>query len=334
MGVLIGTKYFSGWWSDPPSHYVVGGVDWRTQFPLREPAVGWFDDSQAVMDAQINQMADNGFNFVEFDHYQPMAVEHWPGSNANDNNGLTFFRASPNKSRMKFCLLECNGPNHAITTFDEWQAAVNVWVGNFQDSQHLRINHSPVITFLSAELFHAQAGGQARAWLDYLRTAGKAAGFRDVLIGGCVSNVAEAVQADADGFSFLAGDYASCGDIATGIEQAIDYSTILKTGPAIWNQFANCRLPYVPCCNAGIDRRPLYPEIPPEAYFDNVRPGTFNQLLQLAKAWAIAHSPIDGVHLVSSYAWNELSEGGIIAPTKAFGAMLASQVAAVFGVRA
>ena len=334
---VIGTYYFSGWWRNPvPAHYLNGGSDWRVTYPERKPTIGWYDDAQCLMDQQIILASDGGITFFAFDFFtdQPDSP-NFPGSQANNNNGLKYFLTSPNKHLMKFALMYSNADRFEITTTQEWDYYCDLWVSYFQDPQYMKINGKPVFIIEGGTQIQGEFGGVSGAQQALLTFRQKAqlAGFPDVLIGSGIPNpngAGDPIQkSETLGFSFMT---AYQGDFSSLPDGANNYDVLLTILPQTWNEFAlRSNIGYAPITVQGHDRRPLLQVNEP--YFINLTPALFNQQLQLAKDF-IDQNPdlwIDGTDkMVIIHAWNEIGSGGELMPTFADGDGYLAQVNQIF----
>ena len=334
----IGVYYFAGWWRNPvPAHYLNGGSDWRVEFPERKPLIGWYDDAQCLVDQEILLAANEGITFFAFVFFtnRPDAPA-FPGSQANNNNGLKFFLTSPNKHRMKFALMYSNATRFEITTTQEWEYYCDLWVSYFQDPQYLKINGKPVFIIEGGTQIQGEFGGTVEAAqqaLLTLRQKAQLAGFPDVLIGSGVPNPngeGDPIQKSENlGYNFMT---AYQGDFSSLPAGPNNYSVLLTILPQTWNEFKlRSIIGYAPITVVGHDARPLNRF--DEPYFINQTPALFNQQLQLAKDF-IDQNPtlwIDGTDkMVIIHAWNEIGAGGYLIPTVAESDAYLAQVNQVF----
>ena len=334
----IGTYYFAGWWRNPvPAHYLNGGTDWRLTYPEREPAIGWYDDMQSLVDQEILLASLGGITFFAFDYFTDRPDSpNFPGSQANNNNGLKFFLTSPNKHLMKFALMYSNAPRFEITTTTEWEQYCDLWVYYFQDPQYLKINGKPVFIIEGGTQIQGEFGGtlaDGQQALLTFRQKAQAAGFPDILVGGGIPKPdtlgAQIKKGVKLGYNFLtaySGNYDSLPDGAN------NYDTLLTILPDVWDIFKQySTIGYAPITIQGHDPRPLLRF--DEPYFINLSPLLFNQQLQLAKTF-IDQNPalwVDGTSkMVIIHAWNEIGSGGELIPTLAEGNAYLAQVNLVF----
>ena len=334
----IGAYYFAGWWRNPvPAHYLNGGIDWRPTYPQREPAIGWYDDMQNLVDEEILLASLGGITFFAFDYFTDRpAAPNFPGSQANNNNGLKFFLTSPNKHLMKFALMYSNATRFEITTTAEWDQYCNLWVYYFQDPQYLKINGKPIFIIEGGTQIQGEFGGtlaDGQQALLTLRQKAQAAGFPDVLIGGGIPKPdvlgAQIKKGKNLGYNFLTAYSGNYDSLPIG---ANNYDTLLTILPDVWNIFdQHSTIGYAPITIEGHDRRPTGKV--DEPYLTNKTPALFNQQLQLAKTF-IDQNPIlwiDGTtKMVMINAWNEIGEGSELIPTVAEGNAYLSQVNLVF----
>src|SRR2546427_801341 len=73
--------------------------------PLRryEPLIGWYDDTQHQVDQTIDQAANAGLTFFAFDWYD-LALSPY-ATDRPLNDGLRFYLTSPQRTRLKFCIV-------------------------------------------------------------------------------------------------------------------------------------------------------------------------------------------------------------------------------------
>jgi hypothetical protein len=333
---LIGAYYFAGWWRNPiPAHYQLAVspgtvIDWRKKFPEREPVTGWFSDTQEIVDREIELAAAGGIDFFAFDWYPPrqLAEQRRPGAIKNINNGLKFFRTSKNKKKMKFVIDFVNNAHFAIVSPEEWSRVLREWIDAFKDPQYLKIGGKPVlIIFSAAELRQSSKGlANSRATIDFVRRAVRRAGFPGVLIGGGLQRTG--VNGDLarnfaqDGYDFFT--YYNY-DLELLSSRTLPYDEMMARENRLWQDFdAFSPIPYVPVVTEGWDRRATVANKGPVILTER-SPEKFERLLEQAKRQVnrSRHLRINNrgstSKMIFIYAWNEISEGGYLIPTKAEG---------------
>lgn len=216
---LVGATYFSGWHSGDNFHFEYkNGQDWRPDHPEREPLYGWYDDTQAVMDAQIVDASTNGVDFFSFDWYAERPAIGDGGVLGQLHNGMDLFRTSPENHRMSYVVNYINGSAFSISSLKtagmtqaqyetvraaEWDLLTTQWVDLFQDPAYLKIDGKPLIEIYDVQRFSSDFSTGAHpdwnphqlaqdpteravqtAAIELLKDKADAAGFDDVLIGG------------------------------------------------------------------------------------------------------------------------------------------------------
>ena len=338
---LVGAYYFAGWWRDPvPAHYLNGDEDWRELYPERQPAIGWYDDRQKLVDAEIELAAEGGLDFFVFDYFIKTDQDppKFPGANANNNNGLKFFLTSRNKSLMRFAVIYVNVAPHSIENNPtEWDFYTDKWVRLFQDHQYLKIDGKPVFFIIGAKNMEDQWGQEnVQDVLQILRDKAASAGFPEILIGGGLPtpNRQNVPRFAAEGYDFFTA-YSAAFELETPGEH--QYEELLNLLPDTWNKFLtfSSPIPYAPVIVQGWDRRPLLKL--GEAYYVNKTPRLFREQLRLARDFVDDNPSMrlpsrrGGQRMVVIYAWNEIGEGGELIPTKRERDVYLRQVGRVFG---
>lgn len=318
---LVGAYYFAGWWSTPvPSNYLTSHTtDWRPQYPEREPAFGWFDDTQSAVDGEIALAADGGLDFFVFDYYAEVGPNN-PGASENANNGLKYYLTSTNKPRLKFAILYVN---HPYSPTETWDATIAYWISLMKDSQYVSIEGKPVLIVYRPDFLRTSWGSDAaaRGALERLRAQAAAAGLPPLLIGG--GTVYEPGDAEAaaiaDGYDFLTTYSLAVNDAALFPTVPTAYGDVTRVQSASWRALATSSSPpYVPSALSGWDARP----IPEGTNFVVGRSPAGVRAMAAAERDAIdryARFRLGDTGVALVYAWNELSEGGYVVPTVADG---------------
>ncbi|HEX4130044.1 MAG TPA: hypothetical protein VHZ24_08370 [Pirellulales bacterium] len=340
---LVGAYYFSGWWRDPPTHFkperpTPGMDDWRAKFPEREPLTGWYDDRQEIMDRQIDLAADGGLSFFCFDWFPRRPGQSMPGAEQNNLNGLHFFVASPKKNRLRFNLTYVNHPPFGMG-MPEWQRTVDEWVGYFKDPRYLRVNGKAVfVVYDAAEMLKGMGNSPAhvQAAIGLLRQRAAASGAGELMVGGGLQwtgpNGSYAKHFASQGYDFYtAYDY----PIEFLEPKGRDYADLIGLQQQLLEGFAQVSpVPYVPVVDTNSDTRTILADR--AAWFAGSTPAKFRSMLEMAKKLILsdpkfrAPAPNGGQPLLFIYAWNELSEGGILVPTKGDNGAYLEQVKKVF----
>lgn len=304
----IGAYYFDGW---AGKHKLAEKAEWAKnapthltarmlkEFPDREPAWGWRDDSLEIMERQIDAAADHGLAFFAFDWYFHQTEKEVKGDPLH--TGLELFLKARNNGRMKFCLLAANHAPFDIRGEEGWKKAAAYWMPLFTHKQHLTAGGKPLVFVFSS-------GGGDKAGFARLQEAARQAGLPGVAIAGCGAASREIGYTHASHYNIVAG-------WEKGLQEH-KYQELVQDHERAWK--GSREQPYIPCLIAGWDRRPweeaggkccwYYPDRTPEA---------FGAHAKAAVDWMDKHpEQITAERLAVICAWNEFGEGSYIAPTK------------------
>jgi len=312
----VGAYYFDGWagkhkladtadWAkDAPTHLTKRLLD---EFADREPLWGWRDDSQAIVERQIDLAADHGLAFFAFcwywhDNGQAINRERIQGD--PKHMGLELFLKARNNHRLKFCLLVANHAGFEIKGTEHWKQAADFWMPYLKHPQHLTVGGKPLVIVFS------HAGGD-KAGFAYLQDAARKAGLPGVAIAGCGGG------APATGYTHATHYNVTLG--YTAGSEAHKYAELVEAHRRAWR--GSREQPYIPVVTAGWDKRPWEGKAgldqQPGWYFPDRTPEQFANFLRDAATWMDRHpEQTTAERVVVIYAWNEFGEGGYIAPTK------------------
>jgi hypothetical protein len=193
---LIGVYYFDGWagrnshaddpnepWAaNAPTHLTRRMIE---EFPGREPIWGWRDDSQAVMEQQIDLAADNGVDFFLYCWYWHNDRSYINAANIENDSkhtGIQLHLTAKNKAKLRYCLLATNHEGAEIVGGDNWADAVKYWAKNyFNDSQYVTVDGKPLLFILNPGDSHISSEDIAK-----MQETAQQEGFKDGLaIAGC-----------------------------------------------------------------------------------------------------------------------------------------------------
>ncbi|HEY3320636.1 MAG TPA: glycoside hydrolase family 99-like domain-containing protein [Planctomycetota bacterium] len=308
---MVGAYYFDGWagkhalagnpnepWAkDAPTHLTRRMLE---EFPERTPIWGWRDDSLEVMEKQIDLAADAGISFFAFCWYwHPTKKEV-----AEDSKHicLDLFLKAKNSSRMKFCLLVANHAPFLIG--EKWDLAAEYWMPYLTHKQHVTVDGKPLLV-----LFNPR--DSSKAGLETLQAASKKAGLPGLTVAGCGGGDPKTGFTHKTFYNIVPG-YA-------GGSQEHKYAELVEAHQKQWSGSAT--QPLIPEITAGWDKRPW--EGPKGLnqkegwYFPDRTPEAFAAYVSSAIEWMDKHpEQATKERMLLIYAWNELGEGGFIAPTK------------------
>lgn len=196
--IQLGAYYFNGW-SPGSKHITKSLVD---SFKERESKWGWATGTPEIMKDQINLAADAGLSFFSFCWYYTKNK-----SLDSSNKIIIYYLNSPNRGRLKFCLLVANHKGHTIAP-DVWPILIREWIKLFKIDSYLTVNSKPLIVFFSLELLLKKFGGPlgVNKALSVLKKESCRNGLNGVSIAVCVSPDANQVtKAKECGFDILTG---------------------------------------------------------------------------------------------------------------------------------
>lgn len=314
----IGAYYFDGWAgcsryaSDPkepwarnaPTHLSRRLVE---EFPEREPIWGWRDDSQAIMEQQIDLAADHGLAFFAFCWYwrddgRPINIQAIRDDPLHTSMGL--YLKAKNNHRLKFCLLVANHGGSEIKGAANWRQAAEFWMPYLKHPQYVTVGGKPLVIVFNPD-------GGDKDGLAQAQDAARTAGLPGIAFAGCGGGTPEAGYTHRTHYNIIS-DYAQSSERHA-------YTELVAANKAAWA--GSPRQPYIPIVTAGWDKRPWEGPAglgqPPGLYYPDRTPDQFAAFLRDAIMWMDKHpDQTTAERLVLIYAWNEFGEGGHIAPTK------------------
>jgi hypothetical protein len=314
---MVGAYYFDGWagrnkfakdpnqpWAaNAPTHLTRRMVE---EFPQREPVWGWRDDSVEIMERQIDIAADNGvafFAFCWYWHDNGKSINPTKIREDSKHTALELFLRAKNNHRMKFCLLVANHQGFDIKGADNWKAAAGFWLPYLTHKQYLTLSGKPMVIVFDSR-------GAGKADIAAMQEAARMAGLPGLAVAACGN------ASPADGYMYRT-HYNVVPGYSKGSEQH-KYAELVAANEAQWKG-SNAQ-PYIPIVTAGWDKRPWEGPagLKQDAgwYYPDRTPEQFADFLDQAVLWLDRHpEQATPERLILIYAWNELGEGGYIAPT-------------------
>ena len=318
---VIGVYYFDGW-SGTNRHALNPNEPWATNAPThltkrfvrdfsdREPVWGWRNDSQDIMERQIDLAAENGIDFFLYCWYWKNdrgALNEAAIKSDSKHTSLDLYLKAKNKKKIQYSLLIANHSGAEILGNDNWEAAVKYWVQYFRDPQYLTVDGKPLVVIFGT-------GDEAinDTEITRMQEAAVKAGFKNGLsIAGCGGNAKRKAFTHSTHYNLTSG-YSS-GSAEKPFQLLIDNAKPQWVGTEAQ--------PYIPVLNSGWDKRPWEgPDGLDQVegwYFTGDTPDLFKSFLNDAITW-MDHNPTKTTkeRLTLIYAWNELGEGGYLVPTK------------------
>lgn len=313
----VGVYYFDGWagknrnannpnepWAKyAPSHLTRRMVE---EFADREPVWGWRDDSQEIMERQIDLAADNGIEFFLFCWYWrdtngPINIEAI--ENLSLHTSLNLYMKAKNKHRIKFSFLVANHGGSEIKGAENWGKAAEYWIKYFNDPQFVTTDGKPLVVVFNANGIDDES-------ISRMQAVSEEAGLPGLSIAGC-GNTDDKNFTHRTHYNIVPG-------YSAGSEEH-KYAELVDATKKQW--IGKEDQPYIPEITAGWDKRPW--ENPTGLnqkqgwYFPDRTPQQFKDFLSAASKW-MDDNPTKTTkeRIVLVYAWNELGEGGYLVPTK------------------
>lgn len=310
---MVGAYYFDGWaghsdrWKDDPAWTALNPPTHLTQrmlaeFAHREPIWGWRDDTPEVMEQQIDLAADHGIAFFAFCWYwnrDPQKV-----AQDSKHTCLRLFLEAKNHQRLKFCLLVANHDGFLLDGIDDWKAAAREWMAYLKHPQHVTVDGKPLVILFNP-------GNASAEGLAELQAAARAAGLPGVAVAGCGGGDVKAGFTHTTHYNIVPG-------YAAGSE-AHPFAELVQAHQKAWR--GRKEQPYIPTLSVGWDKRPWEGDLglaqAPGWYFPDRTPDQLQAGIESAIAWMDQHpDQTTAERLMLLYAWNELGEGGYLAPTQ------------------
>ena len=193
---LVGSNYFSGWWTGPGDKWVdspVHNSSWLKSYPKRRPLLGKYNN-QTTMNKEINAAADNGIDFFQMLWYNIYnRTDLSPGSKFL-NIGVESFQKSPVAHRMSFYISFCNNAwEPELVNREQWTSFVqDYWLPAMHHPSYLKVGGRLVFKMINAPSFYSYQCNHSTVcvtdMIEELRTAVRSAGLGEMIIGGGIGD--------------------------------------------------------------------------------------------------------------------------------------------------
>ncbi|MHB8864385.1 MAG: glycoside hydrolase family 71/99 protein, partial [Pirellulaceae bacterium] len=320
--VLVGVNYFAGWWEPTPNKWQgPDKVDWRPRYADRVPLLGEYNE-QATMDKEIVAAADYGIDFFQILWYASDPGVDWGPHTERVNVAIEQFMNSTQAHRMKFFVEYCNHRPFGISDAARWTECVDFWIKCMQHPSYLQVDGRRVFKVHGSGAFVEQCGGdagQAKRFLEELRSAARTAGLGELLIGcGAVGpNPIPPGHWIVPLFDFT-NEYMAVPELPNH-EEEYPYEKLAEFH-AQWRagHTEDC-IPSVPFLGSGWNPRPWGDPRPAFQLPDRQQWRTALEKVKSDLASGKFGFPKSDKRLqpaVTIYCWNEFGEGGMVAPTQ------------------
>jgi hypothetical protein len=299
---------------------------------------GPYDESDPAWTArETDAAADHGIDAWIYDWYWYSGVEIW---NEGLNRG---FLHAPNRKRMKFGVMWANHTwtnNHpaplsgALPVFlpirhspEDLDRVVDYWCERyFCQSNYWRIGGKPWCSFFLLSSLMDHLGGQAGVakGIERMRRRAQAGGEKDLYMGVFTWSPEEARIAREVGFDHATSYNVANSRRAKPSQALVDYRDVMEEHVLRWQSVAGGGLPYWPVVTQGWDvsaRNHPYEPWPPVRWgwpwghiVTGNTPSRMGQLVRAARRFLSTQQSKPKVVVLN--AWNEWTEGSVLAPTK------------------
>jgi hypothetical protein len=297
---------------------------WHNRVPfygkiLSDDRVEVRNDTQAVIDKEIDYAVKGGLSYWAFGWYHPRG---WQNAE-NMTRCLDLYLKSKHRSRLKYSLILMAGVH--LGPKDEWPSTVDYLVQRFKDPNYVKVlGNRPLVYWFDMDRLVPFWGSEAAAKdsLRLLRDGTKAAGLGDPYMAlMCFWPQHGVEQLNQFGLDALSAYVNPPG--SENREQP--YADAVALNRWFWEQCKQTGKPFIPTVTTGWDYRPMklprYPDRDPKNnWFVAATPSELTAHVAGAMAWVRQNPSICEANTVILYAWNELSEGGWLVPTLAEGA--------------
>lgn len=303
--ILIGAYYFGGWaghrakseaWDiNAPTHLT---VKLKKEFSEREPVWGWRDDTDEIMEKQINLARDNGIDCIFFDWYwydtqKSINIKKIKETSLHDC--INRFLNAPNNSKLKFAMMVANHKWFEIVGKENWIKAIDYFSeAYFHKDNYLKVDGKPVLA-----IFRPKA---IQPYLEDVRKEAVKLGYPGLYI--------ISIGVSGKGFDAYSWYAISESMKKTNVDVEKPYQDLTSYVETSWFKF-NKGNPTFPLVMAGWDKRPWEENV---LYYDKKSPKLFYK--HISNALEFVKNQKGNTKMVMIYAWNELGEGGYLVPTK------------------
>ncbi len=315
-----------------------------------EPLWGCYDESDPAWSArETDSAADAGIDAWIFDWYWYCGVEIW--NEALDRG----FLHAPNRDRLKFAVMwanhtwQNNHPAELTTPLsnllpirhspEDLDRVIDAWCERyFTQPNYWRIEGRPFCSFFLLSNLLEQLGGSGgvgRA-VERMRRRAESNGQPGLCLGLFTWSPAEAKLAMGLGFDQATTYNSVRAENQPPATPLVDYADVMSAHVTLWQRMADADVPYWPVVTQGWDvsaRCHPYEPWPPVRWawpwghiVTGNTPRRFGRLVRAARRF-LGGQPRRPKAIVLN-AWNEWTEGSVIAPTRDEGDAVLTELAA------
>jgi len=268
-------------------------------------------DNQKATDQEIAYAKQAGLDYFAYGYYYP---GDWTGADRY-NYCLYQYLASTHKSDVKFCIrLGGDGTVSGWTSF-----MIPMLVNLFKEPSYQTVaGGRPLVYMFGADSFTTLFGSDAnaKAALTALRTAAVNAGCGSPYIV-CM------VWSATDGKNYINNQGYNAMSAYTHLSwtagnQEYPYSALVAENAGFWDECKATGKKVIPIVNIGWDNRPQRADgySAPGPWYTEPNMTEWKNNLQAAVNWVNNNPSAAEPNAIIIYAWNELTEGGWLVPTR------------------
>ena len=323
---LIGAIRWDNWTSISSHTKVLNGTDRSPFFEVRDESGKslYLGGEPMTVDAENAYGRSAGIDYWIFGYYVDSGSYGIPRAESqNLNKALTTFVSLPNRHGMKFAV-----DINQTAPLDATEYLLNAIASYVSHPDYVRLSDGTAPVFVyTIDRWSKMLGGTARTnayFEDFIAGIKKRTGVKVklVTVGGTFRTSEPYIEPQGP---FSASTTYAHSPNCCGVE--LPYAACAADVRKYWRQAASSRVPFIPNVTLGWDWRPIIP-FPDQMYHRTTTnpswcdPGSSSEWISLLKdavqvgSNSAAKAGFNGIVI---YAWNELSEGGWLVPTKVEG---------------
>jgi hypothetical protein len=267
-------------------------------------------DNQEATGEEIEYAKNAGLDYWAYGYYFPGA---WPGADRY-NFALYNYLLSEDKSDINFCLRI--GASYDANDWNNWM--IPTLVDFFKESSYQTVaGGRPLLYIFGVDDFTATFGSSAAAAqaLNDLRTAATTAGCGSPYVVCMVWSASDgANRVNNEGYDAISAYTHFAFD---AVDQEYPYSVLAEENASFWDECKATGKQVIPIVNIGWDDRPHDYHASP--WYTEPTMTEWKNHLQVALDWVDNNPGAVEPNAIIIYAWNELTEGGWMVPTRGGG---------------